>query len=257
MRDTDTPRTTRPELPTLQAKTRPRIEWLAAHLATLHGWWTESWDDGFLHRRWEDIRLARRRGWHGAANWLKVGGAVVALCLVLMVLETAADIVMSVADRLVAAAPTPETANSFWSVIDNPVHTYITAHTGTGLALSVPAVYATWQAVGLFGLIGGFFYNTGARITFVLWGCASVAMVWSATPDDSRIIATAIAVLAWAAASAFALRGLSLRPVIHHYAAAPVFQPAFSPELHIHATIPAPASPGDDEPDNVHRITQH
>lgn len=78
-----------------------------------------------------------------------------------------------------------------------------------------------------------------------------------ATPDDSRILATGIAVLAWAAASAFALRGLSLRPVIHHYAAAPVFQPAFSPDLHIHATIPAPASAGDDEPDNVHRITRH
>ncbi|WP_331730648.1 hypothetical protein [Streptomyces sp. NBC_01174] len=257
MRDTDTPRTTRPELPPLQAKTRPRIQWLAAQLATLHDWWTESWDDGFLHRRWEDIRLARRGGWHGGANWLKASGAVIALCLVIMVIDTGADIALALVDRLAASAPTPETSNSFWAVVDNPVRTYITAHTGTGLALSVPAVYAAWQTIGLFGLIGGFFYNTGARITFTLWGGASVAMVWSATPGDSRVVATGLAVLAWAMASAFALRGLSLRPVIHHHPAAPVFQPAFSPELHIHATIPAPASPGDDELNNVQRITRH
>lgn len=37
MRDTDTPRTTRPELPTLQTMTRHRLQWLAALLAELHG----------------------------------------------------------------------------------------------------------------------------------------------------------------------------------------------------------------------------
>jgi len=254
MRDTDTPRPARPELLTLQAKTRPRIQWLADQLAELHDWWTESWDGGFLYRRWENIRQARRGGWHGAANWLKASGSVIALCLVLMVIDTGADIVLAVADRLAAAAPTPETSNGFWAVVDNPVRTYITAHTGTGLALSVPAVYVTWQAVGLFGLIGGFFYNTGARLTFVLWGCASVAMVWSATPDDSRIVATGIAVLAWAAASAFALRGLSLRPVVNNFVLpAPAFQPHIEIRPEIHIPAPAPA-PDDDAPDNVHPL---
>nr|WP_237529030.1 YbfB/YjiJ family MFS transporter [Streptomyces sp. SID5469] len=40
-------------------------------------------------------------------------------------------------------------------------------------------------------------------------------MVWSASPADGRTVATGIAVLAWTIASVFALRGLSLRPVIH------------------------------------------
>lgn len=111
MRDTDTPRTTRPELPTLQTMTPHRLQWLAAPLAELHDRWTESWDDGFLHRRWEDIRQAPRTGWHGAANWLKATDAVISLCLVLMVIDTAADIVLAVADRLATAAPKPETSN--------------------------------------------------------------------------------------------------------------------------------------------------
>lgn len=81
-------------------------------------------------------------------------------------------------------------------------------------------------------------------------------MIWSATPADSRVVATGIAVLAWTAASALALRGLSLRPVVHNHNAAPVFQPEFRPELHIHATIPAPAGPGDDTPDNVRQLQQ-
>ncbi|CAM5541607.1 MULTISPECIES: hypothetical protein [Streptomyces] len=56
----------------------------------------------------------------------------------------------------------------------------------------------------------------------------------------------------WALASIFALRGLSLRPIVHNHP--PQYQ--FSPALHIHATLPAPAA-GDgfgDEPDNVHPL---
>lgn len=55
----------------------------------------------------------------------------------------------------------------------------------------------------------------------------------------------------WALASIAALRGLSLRPVVHNHP--PVFQPEIRPELHLHATIPAPADADlDDKPDNVH-----
>lgn len=49
-----------------------------------------------------------------------------------------------------------------------------------------------------------------------------------------------------------ALRGLNLRPIVHNHP--PQFQRQFSPALHIHATLPAPAGDDDfgDEPDNVH-----
>lgn len=67
-------------------------------------------------------------------------------------------------------------------------------------------------------------------------------MVWSATPADNCVVAIGIGVLAWTMTPAFALRGLSLRPVAHNYPAAPpVFRPEFRHELSIHATIRHPA----------------
>ncbi|HBF78754.1 MAG TPA: hypothetical protein DD420_02075, partial [Streptomyces sp.] len=142
--------------------------------------------------------------------WIKALLALAAGCAAIILLDTAADIVTATARRVAAATPTPETSRGFWAVVDNPVRTYITQHTGTGLAVTAPAVYVFWQLTGLASLVGGFFHSTGARITWVLWGCASLAMIWSATPADSRVIATGIAALAWSAACAFALRGLSL-----------------------------------------------
>ncbi|WP_228978416.1 hypothetical protein [Streptomyces sp. DH12] len=80
-------------------------------------------------------------------------------------------------------------------------------------------------------------------------------MIWSATPAGGRAAATGLAALMWALASIFALRGLTLRPVVHNYP--PQFQPQFSPALHIHATLPTPTPGGEDfgdEPDNVHPL---
>ncbi|HEX2300820.1 MAG TPA: hypothetical protein VHH34_20320 [Pseudonocardiaceae bacterium] len=59
----------------------------------------------------------------------------------------------------------------------------------------------------------------------------------------------------WALASIFALRGLTLRPIVHNHP--PQFQPQFNPALHLHATIPAPTPAGDDfdgEPDSIHPL---
>ncbi|WP_406003427.1 hypothetical protein [Streptomyces sp. NBC_00829] len=176
------------------------------------------------------------------------------VCAVIILLDAAGDIVSAVAHRIATATPetqlASETSNSFWAVIDTPVRSYLAQHTG-GLAVSGSAVYAFWQAVGLFGLVGGFFYSTGARITYTLWGAASIGMVWSAAPADGRTVATGIAVLAWTIASVFTLRGLSLRPVIHT-----AFQPHIDirPETHI-PPQPAPVHDGlDAEPDNAHPL---
>ncbi|MFH9002073.1 hypothetical protein ACH4E5_02320 [Streptomyces afghaniensis] len=49
-------------------------------------------------------------------------------------------------------------------------------------------------------------------------------------------------------ASIFALRALTLRPIVHNHP--PQFQPQFNPTLHLHATIPAGDDFGD-EPDNT------
>ncbi|MDQ0408722.1 hypothetical protein ABVB69_35160 [Streptomyces sp. NPDC000349] len=216
--------------------------------------WDASWKQGgFLHERWEDVRHARFEGWHGMANWIKAVLSLASVCAFIIVLDAAGDIVSAVTHRIATATPetqlASETSNSFWAVIDTPIRSYIAQHT-SGLAVSGSAVYAFWQAVGLFGLVGGFFHSTGARITYTLWGAASIGMVWSASPADGRTVATGIAVLAWTIASVFALRGLSLRPVIHT-----AFQPHIDirPEVHVPAP-PAPVHDDLDDPDNVHPL---
>ncbi|WP_189594266.1 hypothetical protein [Streptomyces massasporeus] len=187
------------------------------------------------------------------ANWIKAALSLASVCAFIIMLDAAGDILSAVAHRIAVATPetqlASETSNSFWAVIDTRVRTYIAQHTGH-LAVNGSAVYAFWQAVGLFGLIGGFFHSTGARITYILWGAASVGMVWSASPADGRTVATGIAVLAWTIASVVALRGLSLRPVIHT-----AFQPHIDirPEVHI-PPQPVPVHDDLDEPDNVNPL---
>ncbi|MET9734537.1 hypothetical protein ABZZ79_29025 [Streptomyces sp. NPDC006458] len=239
-----------PEPPTIDLDNDPGKE----RFARLRAGWDASWEqDGFLYERWEDVRHARFAGWHGMANWIKAVLSLATVCAVIILLDGAGDIISAVAHRTASATPethlASETSNSFWAVIDTPVRSYLAQHTG-GLAVSGSAVYAFWQAVGLFGLVGGFFHSTGARITHTIWGAATIGMVWSASPADGRTVATGIAVLAWTIASVFALRGLSLRPVIHT-----AFQPHIDirPEVHI---PPQPTSVHDDldEPDSVHPL---
>ncbi|GGV45799.1 hypothetical protein ABZY00_32075 [Streptomyces griseoflavus] len=66
----------------------------------------------------------------------------------------------------------------------------------------------------------------------------------SCPPACECAAATGLAALMSALASAFALRGLTLRPIVHNH------PPQFNPELHLHA--PAPA--GEDFDDNVHPL---
>ncbi|CAM5677802.1 hypothetical protein [Streptomyces mordarskii] len=219
--------------------------------------WDASWEQGgFLYERWEELFQARRLGWHEMANWIKAVLSLAGLCAVIVLLDAAGDVVSAVAHRLATATPetqlASETSNSFWAVIDTPVRSYIGQHS-VGLPVPGSAVYAFWQFTGLIGLIGGFAGSTGARILWTGWGLSSVAMVWSATPDGSRTVATGIAALMWALANIFALRGLSLRPVINNPAPA-------TPQVNIYPAFHFPPQPTpdhddlDDEPDNVHPL---
>jgi hypothetical protein len=216
--------------------------------AALRTWWTTSWErGGFLYDRWEDLRSAPELGWHGMANWLKAVLAGAGLSFLVLLLHSAAGVLADTLHQLLAAAPRVQagtgtgTSHGILAVVDQPVRTYIAAHCA-GLQISASTVYTLWQVVGLAGLIGGAFRSTGARLTWIAWGAASIAMVHSAAPAGGRTIATALAVLAWTAASTLALRGLSLRPVLftHIHNAAPAFEP------HLH--LPAPPA-GEDTPD--------
>jgi hypothetical protein len=233
------------DLPPVPEPEQPRF-------TALRQWWNDAWDEGgFLYGRWEEVRQAPRAGWHGMAHWIKAAIALVALCSVIVLLDTAGDIVTAVLRGLSNAAPALLVADvrGIWGAVDHPIHAYL-SQSAAHLAVSSSALYACWQLAGLAGLIGGFARSTGARIIWALWGLSSISMVWAASPVGGRTVATGIAALAWTLASTSALRGLSLRR------SAPVFQPQFRPELHLHAPIPAPAAPADDFPDTIHQLQQ-
>ncbi|MEU8480366.1 hypothetical protein [Streptomyces hygroscopicus] len=229
---------------------------MAPRFARLRASWNAAWaEGGFLYHRWEDIRQARHAGWHGVANWLKATGLLAGACLLIVMLDTAGDIA-SAALKGISASPALSAgdAHGLWGTVDHPIRVYLSQQ-AAHLAVTPAALYTFWQIAGLLGLIGGFAGNAGARIAWLLWGCGSLAMVWSASPAGGRTAATGLAALMWALASIIALRGLSLRPVVHNHIAAPVFQPEFRPELHLHATSPTPAGRGDDF-DDVHQLLQ-
>ncbi|MFJ8855682.1 hypothetical protein [Streptomyces sp. NPDC102437] len=216
--------------------------------AALREWWTAAWDDGgVLHNRWEDLRRAPELGWHGMATWVKTVLGLAGVCAVIILLDGATDVLADAMRRLLTAVPHVQvgatTSDSVFAVVDQPIRSYIAAHAAT-LPISASTVYTVWQVVGLFGLIGGFFRSSGARLTWTAWGAASIAMVYSTSPADGRTIATGLAVLAWTAASTIALRGLTLRPEVFIHNAGHQIEP------HLH--LPAPAAPdAEDTPDNV------
>jgi hypothetical protein len=229
-------------------KPKPRL------LTALRDRWNDSWRHGLLHDRWEDLRRAPELGWHGMSNWLKALLSAAGVSAAVLLMGSAAGTVLNTLHQLLTAAPHGQVgtaSHGAFAVVDQPVRTYIATHS-TGLQISASTVYTLWQIVGLFGLIGGFFRSSGARLTWTAWGAACVAMVWSAAPVGGRTVATALTVLAWTVGSAVALRGLTLRPVVftHIHNTAPAVEP------HIH--LPAPATPpADDAPDNVHTLRIH
>ncbi|WP_060886736.1 hypothetical protein [Streptomyces caniscabiei] len=218
--------------PALQGKER---------LVRLRTAWKESWkEDGFLHQRWEDLSQARYVSWHELADWIKATGLLAGLCLVVIMVDTAGDIASTVLKGL-SAVPATGTGdgNGLWGTVDHPIRVFLTQQ-AAHLAVAPAALYTFWQLTGVLGLIGGFFGNAGARIAWVLFGCGNLAMVWSASPAGGRAAATGLAALMWALASIVALRGLTLRPIVHNHP--PQYQ--FNPAFHLHAIVPTPA--GDD-----------
>ncbi|MFE6288208.1 hypothetical protein [Streptomyces sp. NPDC057877] len=100
------------------------------------------------------------------------------------------------------------------ATVSDPVHAYLSAHTA-GLPLTASSAVNIWLGVGAVSLVLAWFTGAvGARLTYTAHGAATVYMVWASSPPAGRTVAAALAVLAWTIGSLFALRGLSLRPVI-------------------------------------------
>ncbi|PWJ02176.1 hypothetical protein DKG34_40140 [Streptomyces sp. NWU49] len=220
-------------------------------LTRLRTAWRESWEEGgFLYQRWEEIFQARHAGWHELASWIKTAALFGGLSLIVMMLDAAGDITSTALKGLSAVPDTGSGDRSgLWGTVDHPIRVFL-ADQAAHLSVAPGALYAFWQLTGLLSLVGGFLGNSGARITWTLFGCSGLAMVWSASPAGGRAAATGLAAFMWALASTVALRGLTLRPIVHNHP--PQWQ--FNPAIHLHAAIPAPTPAGDDFGDNADTI---
>ncbi|UDM05569.1 hypothetical protein [Streptomyces longhuiensis] len=237
--------------PNVPPKDNTTPAWPRRTTAALHERWDDAWlPGGILYSRWDDVREAPELGWHGMAHWLKVAIALAAGAFLALFLDAAFGVITGWVHQLLTAAPRvqvgTDTSTGIWAVIDQPIRSYIAQHSA-GLAVSGSTLYTLWQLVGLFGLFGGFLRSTAARLTWTAWGAASIAMVWTASPAPARNLATGLAAAAWLLGSAFALRGLTLRPAVYVHAPGPEIRNDIRPEIH----VPAPA---DAPTDNVHPL---
>ncbi|MGW1520768.1 hypothetical protein [Streptomyces sp. NPDC002287] len=232
-----------PEITYLPVPT-PKAQPQPPQLTPLRAWWNTAWDqDGVLHDMWEDILSIPETGFRNMAPWLRTVAAVAALSFVVLLAQAAGDVLLQALHQLLTAAPKVQigvdTSHGVFAVMDQPVRTYIAQH-ATGLPVQGSTVYTLWQLTGIVGLVLGFLTrNNAVRALWAAHGAATVWMVWTATPDTSRPVAVALAVLAWTLLSAFAMRGLTLRR--------PAADPAnvtVNPQIHVPT---APTAPTDQQ----------
>lgn len=222
-------------LPKAPPKERP--------FAALRAWWDKAWeDDGVLNLMWMDILNIPQDGPRNMAPWIRAVVMLVGASFVVLAVLAAGEAVLRALHQLLTAVPTVQvgvdTFDSVLAIVDQPVRTYIAQHSA-GLPIAASTVYTLWLATGLTALILGYFTRSNAlRAMWTGWGAATVFMVWTATPDTSRTVAVALAVLAWTLLSALALHGLTLRRTVGR-PAHPTTPPA-RPDVHIH--MPAPAA---------------
>jgi hypothetical protein len=182
------------------------------HPSNAHAWWKEfSNEHGWLGRRIHDVRMAPAHGWSRMALWVKAVIIVGGCLLGLLALRVIPQVLLDWAQLLPWKVPTADDSTGLLATIDQPVRSYLETHTAT-LPITATTAYSTWQAVGVISFLLGFLRSGGAHLTWTIWGAATVAMVWSSTPEPGRQVAAGVAVLAWAALSILALRGVSLAP---------------------------------------------
>ena len=206
----------------------------SAHAYT---WWQQfSGQHGWLHLRLNELRMAPTYGWKLMAGWIKTSiiSAVVLAGLISMygIGTTMIDTVRA----LPWSTPTSYDHTGLLATIDQPVRAYLATHTQT-LPITATTAYSTWQAVGVAAFLLGYLRNTPARLAWTAWGVATVAMVWSATPEPGRQVAAGITVFTWTTLSLLALRGISFtRPVRVHVDVA-------APEVHAEIHVPPRLTP--------------
>ncbi|MFE9123730.1 hypothetical protein [Streptomyces sp. NPDC007172] len=171
-------------------------------------------DPEWLEARRQEVGNSLTGGWRESALWIKLVVLLFASLVAIAAFGVLTNTVVNTARTW--HTPSGWHWNAVIATIDNPVRTYLTAHSA-GLPLPVTTLHLLWVTSGTVLLAMSFLFGGfGARTTWVLWGAVSVVMVWSGTPGDARQVAAGIATIAWGLASILAMRGLNLRSTASH-----------------------------------------
>ncbi|MFD4756904.1 helix-turn-helix domain-containing protein [Streptomyces sp. NPDC058426] len=165
-------------------------------------------DRDWLEGRRQEVGNSLTGGWTESALWIKVSALVFASLCAMALFGLVAT---TVTDKARSWSPA---GGWHWegmaATVEQPVNAYLAAHS-SGLPLPVSVLQVLWVGSGAVALVMSFLFGGfGARLTWALWGVATVLMVWSGTPAEARPVAAGLATIAWGLASILALRGLRI-----------------------------------------------
>ncbi|MFJ8536832.1 helix-turn-helix domain-containing protein [Streptomyces sp. NPDC093591] len=165
--------------------------------------WIQILDGRWFDARVDEVKAFLRRPWSPHTPWW--------LLLCLMPFAFIALIpIGAVLERFFS--PLTDHAGGVWSTISQPVTHFLAIHTH-GLPLTAQAAHALWLAGGIaIALLSASTRAFAARLTWTLWGAATVWMTWAGTPATARPTAAGLTAIMWGIASVIALNGVGARP---------------------------------------------
>lgn len=208
---------------------------------------------GWLDRRRREL-VTGLDDFSGAEPWVRALSYFIGTAFVVLVLGTVGGVLLNGAAAVMGAIHLPEhipgAGDGLRAAITGPIRTYLAAHTPE--PLTEATAYGAWKTVGvLVGLLAFLTQGAVPRLAWLAWSCATLAMVWQASPEAGRPVATGLTAAAIAVVSLFALRGISfsLRPtVISRTDVAPqitIQTPEPKTVTRARPAVPAPSGPFD------------
>ncbi|MET8145698.1 hypothetical protein ABZU32_35805 [Sphaerisporangium sp. NPDC005288] len=179
----------------------PAADWLETRYQQLQQWTNERYGSS-AHRAWIAIGIVI------ALGVLAVVGAVLAM---LAFAISAVVAVLSAVAEGGAALVNGVTDWKVTAVVTEPVRKYITTNAAS-LGADAGAIWLTWAVCGMVLWVCSLFHSWAARGGWTLFGAATTAMVYMASPPGSQWLAAGVTVMYWAVLSLFALSGLRRHP---------------------------------------------
>ncbi|MGK5695569.1 helix-turn-helix domain-containing protein [Streptomyces sp. URMC 128] len=165
--------------------------------------WIQILDGRWFDARVDEIWAFLRRPWSPHTPWWLLLCLTPLLFIALVPIGAALERFFS---------PLTEHAGGVWSTINQPVTHFLNTHTD-GLPLSAQSAHALWLTGGIaIALLSAATRSFAARLTWTLWGAATVWMTWAAAPATARPTAAGMAAIVWGITSVIALNGVGTRP---------------------------------------------